>query len=111
MSLEKITDRILSEANEAKDDLLKEAHAEVERILEEANAKAKEIMEDAETRGHIEREKTIGARNAVIKVDIRKLMLQKKQTVLQETFKKAGVDFEENKRELQSEVAKILFKE
>ncbi len=111
MSLEKITDKILSEAEETKRDLLKAAHDEAEQILAEAKEEAQKILDDAETRGHMEREKIIGARNAVINVDVRKLMLEKKQQVLRETFEKAGVDFEEYKRELQAKVADILFKE
>ena len=111
MSLEKITDKILSEAKAESEKIIDEAKAEAEKIRSEADEKIREILEDAENRGQSEREKIIDGRNSVINVDIRKLMLAKRQEVLQETFKKAGVDFDENKRELQSEVAKILFEE
>lgn len=111
MSLEKITGRIIDEANAEKDEILREAREQADAIITEANTKAMAILDDAETRGHEEREKTIAARNAVINVDVRKLMLAKKQQVLKETFDKAGVDFEENKRDLQSGVAQILFPE
>ncbi len=111
MSLEKITDKILTEAREESDKILSAAKAEADKITAEAEEKVQELLNDAETRGQMEREKTIDGRNSVINVDVRKLMLAKRQEVLQETFKKAGADFEENKRELQSEVAKILFED
>ena len=109
MSLEKITEKILAEAETEKSSLLEEARLEAERILAEADAKAQAITDDAEKRGHEEREKIIEGRNSVINVDIRKIKLEKKQEVLHEAFEKAGVDYEEHKRELSSEVAKILF--
>ena len=109
MSLEKITDKILAEAEAEVNDLIKAAEEEAAKILEDANEKAKAILEDAENRGHEEREKIIEGRNSVINVDIRKIKLEEKQKVLHEAFDAAGVDFEEHKRELQGEVAKILF--
>lgn len=111
MSLEKITEKILSEAKAESDKILDAAKAEAEQISAGAEEKIREILEDVENRGQREREKIIDGRNSVINVDIRKLMLAKRQEVLRETFKMAGADFEENKRELQSEVAKILFGE
>jgi len=109
MSLEKITNAILAEAEKEKDDLLIKAKEEADRILKEAKAKAQEITDASERDGQEEREKIIDGRNSVINVEIRKITLQKKQEVLRETFEKAGVDFEEHKRDLQQEVAKILF--
>ena len=109
MSLEKITDKILAEAEQEVKNLVEDAEREAAQIISEAEEKAQAILKDAEDRGHEEREKIIEGRNSVINVDIRKITLEEKQKVLHEAFDAAGVDFEEHKRELQSEVAKILF--
>lgn len=109
MSLEKITNEILGEAENIKEELLKNANEEAEKIINEAKEKADRMIENAKLNGRDEKEKIVERRRVIVNVDKRKLMLEKKQEVLKNTFEKAGVDYEENKRELASEVAKILF--
>lgn len=109
MSLEKITDEILGEAKLERENLLKDAQAQADEIIKEANLKAEKMINDAKEKGRDEKEKIIERRRVIVNVDKRKLLLEKKQEVLRDTFEKAGVDYEENKRELASEVAKILF--
>lgn len=109
MSLEKITNEILEEANLEKESLLKDAQAQADEIIKEANLKAEKMINDAKETGKLEKEKIIERRRVIVNVDKRKLFLEKKQEILRDTFEKAGVSYEENKRELASEVAKILF--
>lgn len=109
MSLEKITNEILGEANLEKEKLLKEAQTEADAIIAKAKEEAKQMIDDAKKRGKEEKEKIVERRKVIANVDRNKLLLAKKQEVLQQTFEMAGVNYEDNKRELSSEVAKILF--
>ena len=109
MSLDKITNEILAEANLEKEKLINEAKAQADEIIKEANMKAEKMINDAKDKGREEKEKIIERRRVIVNVDKRKLLLEKKQEVLKNTYEKAGVSYEENKRELASEVAKILF--
>lgn len=109
MSLEKITNEILEEAKLERENLLNDAQAQADEIIKEARTKAEKMINDAKEMGRSEKEKIIERRRVIVNVDKRKLLLEKKQEILKDTFEKAGVSYEENKRELASEVAKILF--
>ncbi len=109
MSLEKITNEILGDANLEKDKLLKDAQAEADAIIGKAHEEAKQMIENAKKQGEEEKARILERRKVLSNVDRNKLILQMKQDILQETFEKAGVSYEDNKRELSSEVAKLLF--
>lgn len=109
MSLEKITNEILSEANLEKEKLLESAKAEASEIIAKAKEEAQKMIDEAKQNGTLEKEKIVERRKVIANVDRNKLILAKKQEVLQATFEKAGVSYEDNKRELSAEVAKILF--
>ena len=80
MSIEKITSKILGEASEDREIVLAEAKEKADAII----AKAK-----AEAESYVAKEKTISRRKSVADIDARKMVLQKKQELLDACFEKA----------------------
>ena len=77
MSIEKITSRILGEAEAERDITLAEARARSEAVLAEAEKNAATLLADAERRGKIEKDKIITRRKSVADIDCRKVFLAK----------------------------------
>ena len=82
MSIEKITSKILGEAEEDKKVVLADAQREASAIVTSAKAEADAFLAEEEARGLDIKEKTISRRKSVADIDSRKLILQKKQESL-----------------------------
>lgn len=89
MSIEKITSKILGEAEEDRRVVLAEAQEKVDSILAQAKAEAESYLASEEAVGLDIKEKTISRRKSVADIDSRKLILQKKQELIDECFQKA----------------------
>ncbi len=89
MSIEKITSKILGEAEEDKKVVLAEAQEKVNAILASAKVEAESFLASEEARGLDIKEKTISRRKSVADIDCRKLVLQKKQELIDDCFNKA----------------------
>ena len=89
MSIEKITSKIISEAQELRDKTLSEAAAQSDAVLAEAQKKAQEMVEESKKRGLEEKEKIISRRKSVADIDCRKVFLAKKQELIGQCFDKA----------------------
>ena len=89
MSIEKITSKILSEAQELRDKTLSEAAAQSDAVLAEARKKAEDMVEAGRKRGLEEKEKIISRRKSVADIDCRKVFLAKKQELIGQCFEKA----------------------
>ena len=92
MSIEKITSKIISEAQELRDKTLSEAAAQSDAVLAEAQKKAQEMIEDSRKRGVEEKEKIISRRKSVADIDCRKVFLAKKQELIGQCFDRAVDD-------------------
>lgn len=90
MSIEKITSKIISDAEESANVTLAEARAKADGILAEAEAKAEEILGAAERRGAEEKEKLISRKKSVADIDSRKMILEEKQKLIAECFDRAA---------------------
>lgn len=89
MSIEKITSKILGDAEAERDIVLAEARSQSDAVLAEAEAHAAMLLADAERRGEIEKEKIITRRRSVADIDCRKVFLAKKQEILEACFTRA----------------------
>ena len=89
MSIEKITSKIMGEAEDARTQVMTEAEAQRDAILREAEEKGKTLVHDEQARGEAEKEKIISRRKSVADIDCRKVILQKKQELISECFEKA----------------------
>ena len=89
MSIEKITSKILGEAEEDKKVVLADAQREASAIVTSAKAEADAFLTEEEARGLDIKEKTISRRKSVADIDCRKLVLQKKQELIENCFDKA----------------------
>ncbi|MGN0734303.1 MAG: V-type ATP synthase subunit E [Anaerovoracaceae bacterium] len=92
MSIEKITSKIISEAQELRDKTLSEAAAQSDAVLAEARKKADEMVGDSRKRGAEEKEKIISRRKSVADIDCRKVFLAKKQELIGQCFDRAVDD-------------------
>ena len=92
MSIEKITSKILAEAQELKEQTLSQAATDSDAVLEEARKKAQEMVEDSKRRGLEEKDKIISRRKSVADIDCRKVFLAKKQELIGQCFEKAVED-------------------
>ena len=92
MSIEKITSKIISEAQELRDNTLSEAAAQSDAVLAEARKKAEDMVEDSRKRGVEEKEKIISRRKSVADIDCRKVFLAKKQELIGQCFDRAVDD-------------------
>lgn len=91
MSIKKITEKIINDAEEIKRIRLEEAKKQCERILSEAEAKAKNHIAEMSRAGEEEKSKIIERRKSVSDIDAGKVILGKKQELLDECFD-AAVD-------------------
>ncbi len=89
MSIEKITSKIINEAEESKAQVLAEAKETHDAILAEAKEKAESYIRSEEAKGLEEKEKIISRRKSVADIDCRKVILQKKQEIIGQCFDKA----------------------
>lgn len=92
MSIEKITSKIISEAQELRDKTLSEAAAQSDAVLAEARKKAEDMVEDSRKRGVEEKEKIISRCKSVADIDCRKVFLAKKQELIGQCFDRAVDD-------------------
>lgn len=89
MSIEKITSKILSDAENSAKVTLDEARAAGDAILAEAEERAAAILKQAEETGLAEKEKLISRRKSVADIDGRKLVLEEKQKLIARCFDQA----------------------
>lgn len=89
MSVEKITSKIISDAEEHAKVTLDEAKVKCDAILAEASRQAEAVLEDAKQQGIEEKEKTIARKKAVADIDGRKMVLEAKQNLISACFEKA----------------------
>lgn len=91
MSIEKITSKIIGDAENSAKVVLDEAKAKADEIIAKANLQAEEMIAKAEKEGLEEKEKLISRRKAVGDIDGRKLILEAKQELISQCFE-AAVD-------------------
>ncbi len=89
MSIEKITAKIISDAESQAKETLDQANASKEKILAEAKAQADEILARSEETGRSDKEKLIDRRKAVADIDGRKVALEEKQKLIGACFDQA----------------------
>lgn len=89
MSIEKITSKILGDAETERDLMLADARAQSDAVLAEAEKHAAMLLADAEQRGEIEKQKIITRRKSVADIDCRKVFLAKKQEIIEACFARA----------------------
>lgn len=89
MSIEKITSKIIRDAEEQKKAVLAEAHAKADEILAAAQAEADAYLASETARGEKVKETLIRRHKSVADIDCRKLVLGKKQEVLESCFAQA----------------------
>ena len=89
MSIEKITSKILGDAETERDLMLADARAQSDAVLAEAEKHAAMLLADAEQRGEIEKQKIITRRKSVADIDCRKVFLGKKQEIIEACFARA----------------------
>lgn len=90
MSIEKITSKILGEAEAAGAEVLAEANTQADAILKAAEEKASLLLESGEASGLLEKEKIVSRRKSVADIDCRKVILQQKQDLIEQSFEKAA---------------------
>ena len=90
MGIEKITGRIEGDAKAQADSILKRAEKQGKKIMEDAELSKKQILEDAEKKGKTDKEKIIGQKKAVADIDGRKMVLEKKQKLINDCFDEAA---------------------
>ncbi len=88
MSIEKITSKIISDAQAEAKATMDETKAKCDVILTEAGEKAAQIIKDAEENGRADKEKLINRRKSVADIDGRKLILNEKQKYIASCFDK-----------------------
>ncbi len=86
MSIDKITSTILAEAEQERETLLAEAKEQCDQIIQEARAKADKITSDMARKGSEEKEKIVERCRSVASIDAKKIILKKKQEILDECF-------------------------
>ncbi len=86
MSIEKITEKIINDAEEIKKVKLDDAKKECERIIAEAKVKASSMVEEMTASGQAEKQRIIERRKSVSDIDGRKIVLAKKQELLDSCF-------------------------
>lgn len=89
MSIEKITSRIIGDAEEKKKAVLAEAKAKADEILAAAKKEAEDFLASETARGQQMKETLIERHASVAAIDCRKLVLAQKQAVLDACFAQA----------------------
>ncbi|MGN0658673.1 MAG: V-type ATP synthase subunit E [Emergencia sp.] len=86
MSIEKITSKIIRDAESQAEAAMNEVKTQCDAILAQAGTEADEILKKAEKDGQADREKLISRRKAVADIDSRKIVLGEKQKLIAECF-------------------------
>lgn len=89
MSIEKITERIIGDANQEAQQITAEAKNSGNMILQEAREEAKKILQEARRTGEAERRRQIVSRRSVAVIDGNILALRCKQNILEDCFRQA----------------------
>ena len=89
MSIEKITSKIVGDAEEKKKAVLAEANAKADEILAAARKEAEEFVAAETARGQQRKETLSERRGSVAAIDCRKLVLRQKQELLENCFAQA----------------------
>ena len=90
MSIEKITSKIVGEAEEKKKAVLAEAGAKADEILAAARKEADDFVASETARGQQMKETLIERHGSVAAIDCRKLLLAQKQELLDSCFEQAA---------------------
>ena len=99
MSIEKITAKIISDAEGEALVIRKENQQQCDAVRREAEEKARQIAENARKDGEKEKEKLILRSKAAADIDGRKLILQEKQRLIEECFAQAETQIRAMDRE------------
>ncbi len=86
MSIENITSKIELDSKKASGEILATAKRESDELLAQAKAKADSILEDAVSRGLSEKDKLVETKKKVAIIDSKKILLEKKQSKIDECF-------------------------
>ncbi|OLR56531.1 hypothetical protein BHK98_10920 [Hornefia porci] len=86
MGIEKITSKIMSEAETVAGSILSEADSGSDAIIAEAREKAEAVVSEARERGAADKVRTVNRREAVAAIDGRKLILARKQEMIAGCF-------------------------
>ncbi|MBR3784794.1 MAG: V-type ATP synthase subunit E [Firmicutes bacterium] len=89
MSIEKITSKIVGDAEEKKKAVLAEAKAKADEILAAARKEADDFVSSETARGRQMKETLIERHGSVAAIDCRKLVLRQKQELLEDCFAQA----------------------
>ena len=89
MSIEKITSKIVGDAEEKKKAVLAEAKGKADEILAAARREADAYLASETARGEAAKETLISRHKSVADIDCRKITLAKKQALLEECFAQA----------------------
>ncbi|MEG1067842.1 MAG: V-type ATP synthase subunit E [Anaerovoracaceae bacterium] len=89
MSIEKITSKIISDAEEMANATLNQAQSDSDAIIENATKKAEEMAKKTHLKGEDEKQKLISRKKSVADIDGRKIVLAHKQELIAECFEKA----------------------
>lgn len=109
MSIEKITEKILSEAQEFAESAVAEAKMQGEAIEKRAGEDAEKILLDVQTKIKEETEKVFNRRNSLAQLETRKMLLKAKQDAVNKCFERAMEEFEKmGKKEYTSFLADTL---
>ena len=90
MSIEKITSKIVGDAEEKKKAVLAEAGAKADEILAAAKKEADDFVASETARGQKMKETLIERHGSVAAIDCRKLVLAQKQELLEDCFAQAA---------------------
>lgn len=89
MSIDKITSKILSDAEAYKKELLDDANAKSEEILGHARTQADAMIKESRAKGEEEKAKTVSRKKSVADIDSKKVILSGKQNMIVQCFEKA----------------------
>ncbi len=89
MSIEKITEKIISEAQEYADNAVAEARKQEEEIINKALEDADKILLNVQNNIKDESDKVFSRRNSLAQLETRKMILQAKQDAVNECFERA----------------------
>ena len=89
MSIEKITEKILSEAQGYADNAVAEARKQEAEIIAKAQADADKILLNVQNKIKAESEKVFSRRNSLAQLETRKMLLKAKQDAVNECFERA----------------------
>ncbi len=90
MSIEKITSKIIEDAEMQARSIAEDAQKQADEILNRAESEAEQKVADAEQKGREDKQKVISRRKSVADIDSRKMLLQTKQEKLEACFSEAA---------------------